>query len=333
MLVVLTGQYGSVFREPAQAALGNAHSVNLWMPSDGSQKMVELASNASVIVASAEWLFHDNQTLVRRTLQAARRLKLLLAPFSGMDWLDPEWLSAGCVVCNTNAGVDAIAEFAMLAMLEMSVHLREMDRDLREGRWHRGGSIVLGQKHRELQRRTLGLVGYGRIAHRVAELAAAFRMRVIAVSRNPKKEDAIDWWSDMSALDRLLEESDFVLVTVPGGPATAGLIGEKQFSLMKRDAVLINVARGTVVDQRALYAALLERRIGGAVIDTWYRYPAPGETGAPAELPFGDLDNILMSPHAAGWTEEQEVRRIAAVTENLARFATDRPLIDVFLST
>lgn len=330
--VLITGQYGEVFRGRLEAVLGAAGLVDTWRPEDGAEAMILRAGDATVIVASAEWLLGEQRTLVPKTLAHARQLQLLLVPFSGMDWLDASWLPSGCRVCNTNAGIDPIAEYVMLAMLETSIHLGEMDRELRAGRWTWGGSSVLGRKHRELQGRTIGLVGYGRIAHRVAELAKAFRMRAVAVSRNPRPDDGVSWWKGMDALDELLAESDYVLLAVPGGAKTEGLIGAAQIARMKPDAVLINVARGPVVDENALFDALGQKRIGGAVIDTWYRYPGPeNRDGLPANLPFEQLDNVLMSPHAAGWTEELDKRRVAAVAENLARFVAGETLNDIYL--
>ena len=99
--VVLTGEYGKVFLDPVKHAVGQESVVDLWLPSEGAERMVEIAREAEVIVASAEWVLHEKRTLVKRTLQNAEKLKLILVPFSGMDWLDRAWLPAGSVVCNT----------------------------------------------------------------------------------------------------------------------------------------------------------------------------------------------------------------------------------------
>lgn len=330
--VVLTGEYGKVFLDPVKHAVGQESVVDLWLPSEGAERMVEIAREAEVIVASAEWVLHEKRTLVKRTLQNAEKLKLILVPFSGMDWLDRAWLPAGSVVCNTNVGIDPIAEYVMLAMLQSAIPLREMDSELRADRWGWGGASVLGRKHHELQGRTIGLVGYGRIGRRVAELSKAFRMRVIAVSRNPGIDHSLEWYKGTDSLDDLLAQSDYVLLSVPGGPETQGLIGAAQLACMKADAVLINIARGSVVDEDALYEALREKRIRGAVIDTWYRYPEAGEKICPpATRPFADLDNVVMTPHAAGWTEELEARRISAIVANVTRFMSGDALFDIYL--
>ena len=98
---------------------------------------------------------------------------------------------------------------------------------------------------------------------------------------------------------------------------------------MKPGAVLINVARGALIDEQALFEALRERRIGGAALDTWYRYPSPEEPAVrPAERPFHELDNVVMTPHCSGWTEGLMARRFALIGDNLERLAAGRPLLN-----
>jgi phosphoglycerate dehydrogenase-like enzyme len=134
----------------------------------------------------------------------------------------------------------------------------------------------------------------------------------------------------MDRLDSLLEQSDFVVVTLPLVAATAGLLDAPAFARMKRSAVLINVSRGAVVEERALFDALESGRIAGAVIDVWYRYP-PQERpeGHPYSLPFHTLPNILMTPHASAWTDGLLPRRNRAIAENLNRLARGLPLLNV----
>ena len=134
----------------------------------------------------------------------------------------------------------------------------------------------------------------------------------------------------MGALDTLLAQADFVLLALPLDGSTAGLIGDARIALMKSTAVIINVARGALIDERALYEACRDRRIGGAVIDTWYRYPAAGETrAAPSALPFHELDNVIMTPHGSGWTEGLLPRRCRLIAQNLDRVARGEPLQNI----
>jgi phosphoglycerate dehydrogenase-like enzyme len=107
------------------------------------------------------------------------------------------------------------------------------------------------------------------------------------------------------------------------------MIGERELRMMKPTAYLINVARGEVVDEAALYAALSESRIAGAAIDVWYRYPEGSEPARPADYPFHELPNVIMTPHIAGWTAETFRHRWAAIDDNLRRLSGGEPLVNV----
>jgi phosphoglycerate dehydrogenase-like enzyme len=120
------------------------------------------------------------------------------------------------------------------------------------------------------------------------------------------------------------------VVTLPLAEGTAGLLDAAALRCMKPTAWLINVSRGGIVDEQALFEALRLRRIGGAVIDVWYRYPPPGRpSGPPATLPFHELDNIVMTPHASAWTDGLLPRRNRAMADNLNRLARGAPLLNV----
>jgi phosphoglycerate dehydrogenase-like enzyme len=204
-----------------------------------------------------------------------------------------------------------------------------MDAALRRGQWY--GSHLSGPRHDELYGKTVGIIGYGRIGHEVARRARAFGMKVLACSRTPRSSDEFVERED--AMDRLsvvLPASDFVVLALPLEPSTAGVIGTQQLARMKPSAVIINVARGALIDERALFEACREKRIGGAVIDTWFKYPAEGyEIAEPSNLPFRELENVIMTPHASGWTEGLRPRRCKMIAGNLDRLARGEPLINV----
>lgn len=330
--ILFAGRYAQIYLEPLRKLLTPGWAFETWETADGLDMLKERAARAEIIVGSSEWAREHAGVRAEASFESARNLRLVIIPFSGMDWFNPKWLPQQCVISNLNSGIDPIAEYVLCAMLNHEVPLHEMDAELRQQRWTWGGGTVMGRKHGELQGKTIGLIGFGRIAQRVAELAHAFRMRAIAVSRTPSCSPHLDWWQSMTGLGLLLESSDYVLLTVPGGPATEGLIGAKQLARMKKSALLINVARGSVVDEEALYEVLRERRIGGAVIDTWYRYATQEHPfGAPGQFDFASLDNIVMTPHAAGWTDALETRRVQAVLAQVSAYLSERPLSDVVL--
>ena len=332
--ILFAGRYAQVYLNPLRQVLAKGWQFDIWETGDGPAALEERAARAEIIIGSSEWAREHGGTRAKASFESARKLRLVVIPFSGMDWLDPAWLPQQCVVCNLNSGIDPIAEYVLCAMLSHEVRLHEMDAELRAQRWTWGGGTVMGRKHGELQGKTIGFVGFGRIAKRVAELTFAFRMRAVAVSRTPSTSPHVARWGALEALDELLQSSDYVLVTVPGGRETENLIGAKEIARMKSSAVLINVARGSVVNEKALYDALRERRIGGAVIDTWYRYPTQEHPyGAPSQFDFAGLNNVVMTPHAAGWTDALETRRIRTVLGQVSAYLHNEPLSDVVYDT
>jgi phosphoglycerate dehydrogenase-like enzyme len=175
----------------------------------------------------------------------------------------------------------------------------------------------------ELGGKTLGILGYGRIGQAVARRARAFDMTVRAIRQAPSgaSVEGLASLSGPEGLDALLREADYLAVTLALTPETRGMLGARELGLMKRSAVLVNVARGEVVDEDALYDALAGGGIAGAALDVWYRYPAaPGPT-LPSRRPFHELRNVLMTPHVSGWTEGMLQARAAVIAGNVERVA------------
>lgn len=257
----------------------------------------------------------------------APRLRLLQLPGAGYDDVPFDRVPAQSWICNVFEHEIGIAEYVFAALLEWQIGLRALDRQIRRGSWEGTFSHPDGPRlHGELHGKTVGLIGYGHIAQAVAARARAFGMSVIACTRSPAKaadDPLLDSVDGMDGLTRLLAEADFTVVACPLTPETTGLIDSAALAAMPAHAVLINVARGRVVDEEALYEALKQRRIGGAVIDVWYRYPGGDAAGClPSALPFHELDNIIMTPHASGLSEgllERRWRRIAANLDAVAR--------------
>jgi phosphoglycerate dehydrogenase-like enzyme len=256
-------------------------------------------------------------------------LKLVHLPVAGLDAVDLDAVPEGCPVCNTFEHEIGISEYVLAAMLHWTVDLAGRDARFRAGSW--ADSPRLSAPFRpELAGKTVGCIGYGHIGQAVAVRAQAFSMRVMALVSRPRPlEPAPDWLGGPDQLDHLLEASDFVLIACPLTATTQGLIGKAELARMRKDAVLINVARGPIVDEDALFAALRERAIGGAVLDTWYRYPSGGDASVrPSRHPFHQLDNVVMTPHCSGWTEGLMTRRFTVIIDNLERLATGQPLLN-----
>ena len=262
-------------------------------------------------------------------LGAAARLKLLHLPGAGVDDIDFARVPAATAVCNCFEHEIGIAEYVLGAMLESTIRIGTLDRTFRTGSWI--GSYLCGPRHGELFGKTLGVVGFGRIGREVARRAKGFGMRVIACTRTPNDEELADAVWGMDRFRTLLGESDFVLVTAPLSDETRGLFDERAFAAMRPTGIIINVARGAIIDEAALYQALKSRRIGGAVIDVWYHYPPQGVVDGPrpSAYPFHEQNNILMTPHASAWTDGLLPRRNRAIAMNLNRLARGEPLVNV----
>jgi phosphoglycerate dehydrogenase-like enzyme len=191
----------------------------------------------------------------------------------------------------------SVAEATLTWMLSLSHHVRTKDHLVRTGRWD-DRSHFMGS---ELRRKTLGLVGFGRIAQAVVQLISGFGMQsILAYDPVVDQATATRLGVEMVGLDELLSRSDFVSIHCPLLDQTRNLIGARELELMKPESFLINTARGGIVDEHALYEALTARRIAGAAIDVFAREPVSAEH--PTRL--AELDNVLLAPHSIAWTHE-----------------------------
>ncbi len=260
---------------------------------------------------------------------AAPRLKLLQLPGAGIDEINFDAVPAQASVCNVFEHEIGISEYVLATMLQWVIPIPRLEAALRAGEWR--GSHLSGPQHRELFGQTLCIIGYGRIGQEVAKRASAFGMRVLACSRTPRNGDGVvESVHSMDKMMHLLSQSDFVLLALPLSRETHGIVGAQQLAAMKSTGVIINVARGALIDEQALYDACRDHTIGGAIIDTWYRYPAMiGEHCAPSRFPFHELDNVIMTPHASAWTEQLIPRRNRLIARNLDRLVRGEPLLNV----
>ncbi len=317
--VLLAGRMCTSRQALLRELLNTEWNILAWDEDQDFQGFVELAPKADAMVAG----------IIDGPWPAVPNLKLRQVPSTGINWLKPEHMPAGCQVCNAFGHEISIAEYIIAGMLEHAIGLRAMDAGFRANGWV-GRRSGLVPSHEELYRKTVGIVGYGHIGREVATRAKAFGMNVIAASRTVFDAPELSWFGTMDELDRLLAEADYVVVTLPLAPDTEGLFDAELFGRMRPDAAIVNVGRGLVMDERALFEALRDKRIGGAVIDVWFEYPHDGDPDCrPSKFPFEDLDNILMTPHGSGSTDAMRRRRWAQVAANLDRFARGEPLENV----
>jgi phosphoglycerate dehydrogenase-like enzyme len=256
-------------------------------------------------------------------------LKLIQLPGAGLDGLDLDAVPKQTSVCNVFEHEIPIAEFVMAAILQGVTNLVQLDKNIRSNNW--SGSYLFGPAHDELFGKTIGIIGYGHIGKEVAKRIKPFGVQVIGCGpRIPTAGEIPDVFYSVEDLDTVLALSDFILISTPLTPETKGLISKNEFKHMKRSAVILNIARGEVINEEALYQACRDKEIGGAVIDTWYQYPTSiSDNTSPSRFNFSELDNVIMSPHASTWTDALIRRRTKFIAENLNRLSKGQPLLNV----
>ena len=225
-----------------------------------------------------------------------RRLKIIARLGVGYDHVDvPACTANGVILAITPDGVRRpVATSILTFILALSHKLFLKDRITRAGRWnetkfHMGEGLV---------GKTVGSIGMGNIGGELFRLLAPLNMNLIACDPTKTQADADKFGVKLVDMDTLLREADFVCVNCFLSEQTRGLIGERELSLMKRSAYLINTARGPIVNEAALYKALTDKRIAGAALDVFEQEPAS------AENPLFKLDNIIVTPHSICWTDE-----------------------------
>ncbi|WP_377842501.1 2-hydroxyacid dehydrogenase [Bosea sp. UC22_33] len=257
-------------------------------------------------------------------------LKLFHVPGAGYDMVDLGALPASAAVCNCFGHEQAIAEYVMAALLARNVPLADADRRLRQGDWAYWAGAP-ERVHGEIAGQTIGLLGFGHIGKAITARAKAFEMKVHVANRSAvPASPLVDRAFTLDQLAEFCGSVDVVVVSVPFTAETKGIVGADAFAAMRPGAVVINVGRGPTIDEQALYDALKAGRIGGAVIDTWYRYPSAGDSNPlPANLPFHELSNVLMTPHMSGWTSGTISRRQGVIADNIKRRFGGEPLVNV----
>jgi phosphoglycerate dehydrogenase-like enzyme len=235
-------------------------------------------------------------------------LRWIHALSAGVDgFLHPPVLE-GRVLLTNSSGIHGIpmAEYTFGVMLSFSRGLYKFCLAQKESRWDRNVSLS------ELRGKTLGVVGLGSIGQEIARLGTAFGMRVLGVKRNPgSPPEGVNRVVTLEGLELVLKESDFMVLTVPLTPETHGMIGAKQLAVMKPSAILINVARGEIVDESALATALKEHKIAGAGLDVFEEEPLPQSS------PLWQLENCIITPHCSAMSPNYMARATDLFCRNL----------------
>lgn len=251
------------------------------------------------------------EPLTRRVLSGARGLKIVSRCGIGLDSVDlAAAAELGIEVTNTpDAPSAAVAELTLGLMLDQLRRISQADRQIRAGQWKplMGGLLAA---------RTVGIVGYGRIGRRVARLARAFGARVLAADAADVAADGV---AEASALEPLLAQADIVTLHMPSQKGAGHFLDAQRIGMMKRGAVLVNTARGDLVDEAALALAIRDGRLGGAALDTYEKEPYTG--------PLAELPQVVLTAHMGSYAEESRGIMEREAADNLYKGLAARGLV------
>jgi D-3-phosphoglycerate dehydrogenase len=267
---------------------------------DRAQLLPALRDADAVIVRSAT-------TIDAEALAAAPRLKVVARAGIGLDNVDvPAATKAGVMVVNApQSNVISAAEHAVALLLAVARHVPQADASLKKGEWKRAKFTGV-----ELAGKTAGIVGLGRIGVLVAQRLSAFGMRLVAYDPYVPAGRAAQMGVRLLPLDEVLQEADVVTIHLPKTKETAGLIGERELALLKPHAILVNAARGGLVDEHALAQALKDHKIGGAGLDVYATEPC-------TDSPLFAFPNVVATPHLGASTSEAQDKAGTAVARSV----------------
>lgn len=312
MRVVVPDDFPPAFEgTPAHRRLAALAEVTVY-GERGAETEAELArriGNAEVVVNIRAYA-----RFTEAVFRACPRLALISVWGTGVDNIDLDAAARrGVTVTNTpGVNADAVAEHALALMLALARRIPAMDRAVRAGEWPRG---LLQQLHGK----TLGVVGLGAIGQRVARLGRGLGMKVVAWTFHPDPALAAELGVRLVSLETLLAEADIVSLHLRLTDESRGLLDRERLGLMRPGALLVNTARGALVEREALLAALRSGRLGGAGLDVFHDEPLPPDD------PLLALDTVVLTPHNAGMTPEVIAAGLQQAVENIENFLRGRP--------
>ena len=265
-------------------------------------------------IGDAEVIVSNKAKLTAQVLEQVPNVKLICVTATGFDTVDTGYCrTRGIGVCNVPGySTDSVAQLTVALALNLATHLGEYREFVHSGAYSAGNiANKLSPCWNELTGKTWGIIGGGNIGNRVAKIAQALGCRVIMYRRNPDPE------FETVSLNTLCETADIISIHLALNDQTRGMVGEAQIRKMKKNAIVVNVARGAVTDEEALACAIEEDRIGGLGVDVYSVEPFG------KDHPFSrilDRDNVCLTPHMAWGSIESRNRCIAKVAENIAAF-------------
>ena len=285
------------------------------------KKLVYSKESYTELFGRAEVMMFSSRSICSREIMlAAPRLRGIVNPTIGLETVDLAAANELGIIVGHGATPEnflGMAEATVMLILMLMYQPRETEAVLRDRR-RRPRSTPKDVWARMLRGRTVGLVGLGRIARGVVERLSGFGVNLVACDPFVGRDQAPEGVK-MTDLDTLLRSSDIVAVLVSITPESRGMLGERELALMKPSAYLLNTSRGEAIDEAALYRALREKRIAGAALDSFAVEPLPDDS------PLRQLDNVILTPHMVGHTQDAFVSFPPAAVENITRILRGEP--------
>ncbi len=264
-------------------------------------------------------------------IRAAPNLRMIQAFGAGIDKIDNDAVfeKKDLVVCNSHVNAAEVAEYTIMLLLSAAKNIIVNDRELRKGDWKYswGGPVP----NIELRNKTCLIIGLGNIGTEIAKRLKVFGVTIKAATRTGSSENEyVDDIAPISSVEPLVRDADFIILALPLTNESQGLIDVEFISWMKSSSIFINISRGPIVDEAALFNALKDGQIQAAAIDVWWTYPKIwGSSGNyPSDrFPFHELDNVVISPHRAAYSENIMLDQVGFAAENILRFLRgEKPL-------
>ncbi len=273
------------------------------------EQLIELIGDYDALIV------RSSTRVTAPVIEAGKQLKVIGRAGVGVDNIDvPKATEKGIVVINAPEGnTISAAEHTLALLTALARHIPAASWSVKQKKWKREAYLGV-----ELNRKNLGLIGLGRIGSEVARRGRALGMKVLGYDPYISAEHAEKSGVEMLPLPALLQQADFVSLHLPLNPATRHLLGAAEISLMKPGARLINCARGGLVDEAALYRALVEGKIAGAALDVMEKEP-------PSDNPLVDLENVIITPHLGASTREAQVNVAVQVAEQVLKALRGEP--------
>ncbi|OOE09955.1 D-2-hydroxyacid dehydrogenase [Fictibacillus arsenicus] len=262
----------------------------------------------------AEVLISYGEDLSDELVAKAKSLKWIMVISAGLDKMPFKALQEKDILITNARGIHKIpmAEYTISMMLQVSRKVKELMGNQKQHKWDRKVPMT------EISGQTIGILGTGAIGSEVARLAKAFHMKTIGYNRSGGSVHNFDAIVNQEEINKLYEESDFIVNVLPSTPLTKGFIGAEAFARMKTSAVFINIGRGTTVAESDLIEALRDKKIHHAVLDVFEKEPLPEEN------PLWDMDNVTVTPHLSGISPQYQERAIEIFSDNLKLYRNNK---------